>query len=127
MAEVKEIEEKIQRGENPMQFKKRLALEVTKFYHGEPSALAAADQFQRVVQNKDYSQLVTEHELNVPKSIIDLLLEISFASSKNEAKRLIDQKAVKFDDTLIGSYDTEINTSGLLKSGKRNLVRIRFS
>ena len=126
LEEVKEIEEKIKRGENPMNFKKQLAREVVSFYHGETAAQEAEEQFQRVVQNKDYSQLAEEHELKEPTLILELLIELSFASSRNEAKRLIDQKAVKFDDKIISSYDTAIDTAGLLKSGKRNIVHIRF-
>jgi tyrosyl-tRNA synthetase len=127
MDEVRGIAEAIQNGENPMSYKKMLAFEVTRFYHGEEAAQAAQAEFERVVQNKDYSAIAEEHILKVPMNVIELLLELNFAPSKSEARRLIDQSAVRLNDEAITSYDALIGDSGIFKVGKKRIIKLVHS
>jgi len=124
MEEVREIQSKIRSGENPMQFKKQLAKEVVSFYHGEEEANEAQSEFEKVVQNKDYSDVAETFELKHPMDIIDLMLKLNFASSKSEARRLIDQKAVKIGDYTIEKFDAIIDKEGLLRVGKRKMIKL---
>lgn len=124
MEEVREIESKIAAGENPMQFKKLLAHNVVEFYYGKEKADDAAGEFERVVQNKDFSQVAETHQINPEQSVVDLLIELNFASSKSEARRLIDQKAVKLDETIITSYDSKIEAEGVLRVGKKKIIKL---
>lgn len=126
MDEVREMEEAMRDGANPMTFKKRLAWEVTNFHHGEEKATEAQNEFERVVQNKDYSAIEEEYELKESKNIIDLILELHFAASKTEARRLVDQKAVKFNDAILGNYEEILHESGILKVGKKRIVKIIY-
>lgn len=125
MDEVREIEAKIKAGQNPMQFKKRLAYEVVTFYHGEEKANEAQAEFERVVQNKDYSEVTEEFNLDKPRNIIDLMLELNFASSKSDARRLIEQNAVKINQETITSLDFEVNKSGLFRVGKKKIINLK--
>jgi tyrosyl-tRNA synthetase len=126
MEEVKQIQEEISNGVNPMQFKKRLAREVVTFYHGEAAANEAEAEFVRVVQNKDYSHVEETHNLTAPKEILELMMELNFASSKTEARRLIDQKAVKLNDVTLEKPEDMVQASGILKVGKKRIIKIVF-
>lgn len=120
MEEIRDIEKRIANGENPMQFKKQLAFEVVNFYHGKEKAEEAQAEFERVVQNKDYSKV---EERSAPsQNIVDALV-LFFNLSKSEAKRLIDQKAVKFNDKVITSYEETIKENGVLRAGKKNIIQ----
>lgn len=120
MEEIRDIEKRIANGENPMQFKKQLAFEVVNFYHGKEKAEEAQAEFERVVQNKDYSKV---EERSVPSQNIVEALVLFFNLSKSEAKRLIDQKAVKFNDKVITSYEETIKENGVLRAGKKNIIQ----
>ena len=64
-------------------------------------------------------------EINgINKSILDILVEQNFAKSKSDAKRLIQQGAVKFDDEKIDDINFVVTKSGIIKSGKRNYVKV---
>lgn len=124
MEEITHMRESVEQGQNPMTYKKRLAFEVTRFYNGEEAAHEAEEEFERVVQNKDYSAIAEEHILKQPINVIDLLLELTFATSKSEARRLIEQKAVKLNDTIITNSEATISDSGILKVGKKRIIKL---
>jgi tyrosyl-tRNA synthetase len=125
MEEVNEIAEKIKAGENPMHFKKRLAFEVVNFYHGEEKAKQAQEEFERIVQNKDFSQIKETFDLKQPMNIIDLIIATNFAQSKSEARRLVEQKAVSLNGKIIESFDYSVQEEGLFRVGKKKLVNLK--
>jgi len=59
-------------------------------------------------------------------SILDLLIEAKLTSSKSEAKRLVEQGAVRINNRVINSWRQEIKIqSGMvLQVGKRRFLRI---
>ncbi len=59
------------------------------------------------------------------KNIVDTLVT-AFGLSKSQAKRLIDQNAVTFDDKTITTYNYEIEKSGILRAGKKNIIHIEI-
>lgn len=124
MDEIRIMEEAMKNGANPMDFKKKLAFEVVKFYHGEDKAVEASEEFIRVVQNKDFSQ-AEEREIISGRNVIDLVLELSqIVSSKSQAKRLIDQRAIKFNGQPITSVEFIISEAGLLNIGKKEAYQL---
>lgn len=122
MEEIANMQEEIRNGANPMAYKKRLAHEVVTFYHGKEAADEAQAEFERVVQNKDYSTI--EKTITIQSQSIVDLLSSSFGLSKSESKRLIDQKAVKFNEETVSDYATIIDQNGLLRAGKKNIANI---
>ncbi|MEK9178823.1 MAG: tyrosine--tRNA ligase, partial [Patescibacteria group bacterium] len=63
MEEVKEIEQKLEKGENPILYKKKLAFEVTKQLNNEGDARKAEEEFERVVQKGELPSEVAETEI----------------------------------------------------------------
>lgn len=121
--EIKEIEERI-KTENPRDIKMQLAFTITKEYHGEEAALQAQNEFINVVQNKGVPSDIPEYQLKGETPIVDLLLELKFTASKGEAKRLIQQGAVKFENEKISDINTIISSKGVLQAGKRKFIKL---
>ncbi|MFA5349228.1 MAG: tyrosine--tRNA ligase [Candidatus Paceibacterota bacterium] len=81
---------------NPRDIKAELAKHLVELYNGSKAAEAAQAEFDNIFKNK---QNPTEiRKLYCPKkeyNIIDLIVGLEFASSKSEAKRLIEQGGVR--------------------------------
>lgn len=123
--DLKEIE-KIIKGDNPRDSKMRLAFEITKIYHGEKATQAAEENFIEIFQKKGLPSEIQSYKLLDDKfDLIDLLVITRFASSKNDAKRLIDSQSVKIDGVkIINDLGLPKNKEFILQKGKRNFIKI---
>jgi len=86
--------------------KKRLAYEVTKIVHGEEQAVSVKKQtedlFEKGGRSDDMATtVVTDDALSAGISILDLLCEAGLTASKGEARRLIAQKGIYLNDTVM--------------------------
>lgn len=127
MEDIKEMAEQIAGGANPMQFKKALAFEIVKTIKGEAEAIAARGHFEATVQNKELPDEIPSirlEEASLP--IIDLLALAGLASSRGEARRLIEQGGIKVGGQPIGDPSTIIALSDglIIQRGKRQFVKI---
>ena len=109
---------------NPRDIKIDLGIEiVTKFYDKKLAIKAKEDFLNIFQQNKqpENVEMINIKQMPLP----NLLKQIGFVPSTSEARRLIDQKALKINDQVIDSIDYEI-TEGLhnLKLGKKKFAQI---
>ncbi len=125
--EVKKVQERLTNTTlNPRDFKMKLAHEITKIYHGVKKADAAEAHFVKTIQNKevpDTMETIKTHDM----SLVDLLVEIKLATSKSDARRLIEQGGIKLDTQVIKdpSFKVEIPAAGLIvQKGKREFRKI---
>jgi len=113
---------------NPRDIKMQLALEITKINHGEKKALEAQKYFVNTFQKKEIPDEITNYKLqNSDWKLIDLLFEIKLASSKSEAKRLIEQGGIKVDNIVIKDINKEVNINKkgvLIQRGKRQFIKV---
>lgn len=111
---------------NPMSAKKQLALEVVRIIKGEDSAKRAQNNFESTVQNNEVPENVLEIKVIDGVNVVDLLVTANLAQSRSEAKRLLEQSAVELDGLKIKDSTFTINNPNgkILKSGKRNFVRL---
>jgi len=70
---IADMEAKMKAGENPMEFKKILAFEITKVYHNEALAEEAQEHFEKTVQNKEMGEAVLFSVEEQRGTIIDIL------------------------------------------------------
>lgn len=126
--EIAEIQKAITVGVNPMEFKKRLAFEITRMYHDEDLATQAADHFQKTVQNKELPEEIleveiAEHQLN----IVDLLKQLMPEESNSQLRRLVMQGAVQVDSQKVTDVGQviEVLSGQVVKIGKRNYYKIK--
>ena len=86
---------------NLMDLKKRLGHELVVQFHGRPSAHEARGFFERTVQGgeapEEIPTLVVAGQDAGAKRLSDLILDAGLARSSGEARRLIDQGAVRLD------------------------------
>src|SRR3990167_2447139 len=100
--EVREIEKKLASGENPMTYKKKLAFTLVRMLNDESSAKDAQKYFETTFQQKQLTgNMPTLHLKDRPLNIVDMLLQIKFAASRSDAKRLVLSNAVDIDGETI--------------------------
>jgi len=122
LPELDEYKKRLESGENPMILKKELAYRITKEIKSKEEAENAQKVFESVFQKKDVegeipTTFVKENKL----PLNNLLVEIGFAKSKSDARRLVDQGAVKINEEKKTTYNEEINitnTPQTIKVGK---------
>lgn len=126
MSEVEAVRKRLEDGENPMILKKELALRLTSEFKSKEEAQAAQEYFETVFQKKSLDTELLEIEVeDIEYNIVDLIANLELASSKSQAKRLIDQGAVQVDESKVSDWQMAITLSQpiTLKVG-RKLYRI---
>jgi tyrosyl-tRNA synthetase len=127
MKDVKEIKSKIKLGENPMIFKKKLAYELTKMLNSESDAKKAQEEFEHVFKDKENPENMDEIKIAEDKlKLIDLISKTKLVSSNSEARRLIEQGAVKIDNQKSKDQNKEIEIKNgmVVQVGKRRFCKI---
>ena len=125
---IKNIEKRLVIGENPRDLKAELAFEIVKIYHGNGKAKEAAMEFERIFTKKELPDKITTISLSMGLyDIVDLLSKSTLVKSKSEARRLVEERAVKIDGAAVEDLQTKIEVvSGLvIQVGKRRFVRIK--
>jgi tyrosyl-tRNA synthetase len=112
---------------DPMEAKLELARFVVRRSHGEGAAQAAEAHFTRVVRRHEAPADVAEAPLpdGDPLHLPKLLADTGLAPSTSEARRLIQQGAVKVNGELVAELDLarEKLSGALVQAGKRRFVR----
>ena len=117
---------------NPIEIKKKLAFQITSFYHGEKAAQEAGNHFQKTVQDKelpDDIEVVKFSKSILPKPYLYFLNETSLVTSNSEAGRLAKQGGIEFDGKKIEDIRSDFETSKdavIVRSGKRKFIRLEF-
>lgn len=119
----KEIDEKKKRindGENPMNLKRELAIQIVKELHTEKDAKEAQDNFEKTFQERKPEY---EEELSNKGSLVDSLGEI--LGSKSEAKRIIKQGGVDVNGKKIEDGNLKLETGDKINVGKRRFLKVK--
>lgn len=125
MEEIKKIEEQIKNGENPMQFKKKLAFEVVRHLNSEETAQKAQSEFENIFQKKQKPREVNKIKIdNQSQNIIDLLAENNLVASKSEAKRLLQSGAIEIDSQPLAKNHYKFKDGQIIRVGKKQFVKI---
>ena len=122
--ELEQIKERIKEDENPMILKKELAFRVTSEFKSGDEAKSAQDYFESVFQKKSLDTDLPEIELDEKEyNILDLIINTDASISKTQARRLVEQGAVKVNDERISDWQIQIDISKptILKVGKKIL------
>lgn len=111
---------------HPMGAKKTLGEILVARFHGVSAAQEARAGFEKVFSKREAPQDVSDHCLTKsPQRLSDLLVESKIASSKNEARRLIQQNAVELaGERVTDDREIVVHSPLLLKVGKRQFRRL---
>jgi tyrosyl-tRNA synthetase len=119
---------------HPAQAKRDLAERLVSLYHGADPAASARAQFDKVFKEKDRPDVIPE--ASIPTDVVKdgrvwlprLLTGLGLASSNGEARRLVEQGGVKFDDQVLTDASAEFGPADLagvvIQVGKRKFLRI---
>ena len=109
---------------HPKEAKVNLAKIIITQYHSKAAAEKEALEFERVFSQKEIPQEMPEYKTDGRKSILMILTESKLAASGNEARRLIKQGAVTFDNQKIDKENFVPQTSGILRAGSRRFLEV---
>ena len=128
LEEIKRVRAQVAQGSvHPMDFKKNLACEIVSRFHGRAAAESARDYFETRHQKRSVPKDVRK-QFSPPDRIwiCQLLVDLEFAKSKGEARRLIAQGAVKVDGKMIREADFEFlgRVHRLVEVGKTRIAQV---
>ncbi len=115
---------------NPRDLKRKLARTLVAMYHSEEDAIAAENEFDTIFIKKGLPDTIPEIKIEESKlNVLDLIVQVGFAPSKAEARRLIQQGGVTIDGEKISdiTQDITFETEKILKVGKRNFIKLLCS
>lgn len=127
LSEIEKIETSLKNGANPRDVKARLAKEIVSLYYGKEIAKRAEEEFNRIFKEHKIPDKIPSFKFEASKiNILDLLVKTKLVFSKSEAKRLIEQKGVKINNSPVEDWKKEIELrDGMVVSiGRRKFVRI---
>ena len=117
-----------------MDVKKELARTIVGEFHGAASAAEAEHEFERVFSSRNLPSDIPEVSIAVDGATVllsKLLVSAGLVSSNSEARRLMEQGAVRVDGEAYRDAKSELETDRpeplLIQVGKRRIARITFS
>jgi tyrosyl-tRNA synthetase len=115
-------------GRNPRDLKVELAKKIITDFHSQADAAAAEDDFNRRFVNKEVPDNIDVKRISAGTyKLADLLADIGLATSKAEAKRLVEQGGVRLDGEKASNSGAEITIGGdelLFQVGKRKFLKV---
>jgi tyrosyl-tRNA synthetase len=128
LSEITELRREIQEGRHhPMEAKKALAEEIVSRFHGVTAAQAARNYFEARHQKKAMPHLIRKQfAAPQPIWICRLLVDLDFAKSSTEARRLVSQGAVRVDGKIISDINFSFSSDlhHVVEVGKNRIAQI---
>ena len=128
LAEIDEMKRVLAVGSvNPMELKMRLARDIVAQFHSPAAAAEAETAFDRQFRRRELPEDMPVHVIDAATNIVDLMVAAGLASSKSEARRLIDGGGVRVASDKVARYDLLISpeTPAVVQVGRRRFVRVR--
>lgn len=129
LTRIKSLHVEVENGTlHPMDAKKSLAEELVARYHGPVAARAARDYFETRHQKKLLpTDIKKQFYAPEPIWICRLLVDLEFAKTSSEARRLISQGAVRVDGRTLGDVNFEFRGTQheVVEVGKSRIARVK--
>ena len=113
---------------HPMEVKKALAGEIVERFHGRDAAKSAREYFETRHQRRSIPQDIRK-SFSPPERIwvCQLLLDLEFARSKSDARRLVAQRAVRVDGAVVNdpNFEFQRDTHRVVEVGKNRIAQVR--
>lgn len=133
--EIEKMDQAMQADANPMDFKKKLAFEITSYLHDEASAKKAQQYFETTVQAgdlpKNMPEVILPSKSSEELSVLEILQACQPQESNSQLKRLCEQSAVRLmpqDKKLTDPLEKiSIEAGQVIKVGKRNFYHLKLT
>lgn len=123
--EIDQVESRLSQGDlHPKEAKMSLAREIVSIYHGQAAAEEAEAEFVRVFQERGQPEEMAEYKLQSGQTVLDVLEKSGLSESRGQARRLIQQNAVRLNDQKLDDPHAEFPGKGVLQVGKRRFIKI---
>ena len=113
---------------HPMEVKKALAAEIVERFHGGEAAKSAREYFETRHQRRSIPRDIRK-SFSPPEKIwvCQLLLDLEFARSKSDARRLVAQRAVRVDGAVVSDPNFEFHrdTHRVVEVGKNRIAQVK--
>ena len=130
-SEIADLRSQIEKGENPRNIKVNLAKLIITDFHSKADADGAEEEFvKRFVQKEAPDEVEEKTITSGPHNLAQLLADVGLASSKGEARRLIEQGGVKINGEKATAANTDITPEAagvLIQVGKRKFLKVKAS
>ncbi len=128
-AQVDELEAKLAAGElHPNEMKMKLAREIVSIFYSRAHAEASQARWNEVFRSGGgLPEDIQEAELEAEAEVRDILVRLKMASSRGEARRLIQQNGVRLNEMRVESLQATVTLEMLpavLQVGKRQFIRL---
>jgi len=110
-------------GLGPRDAKMMVAYDIVKRFYGEEEATKAQDEWDKVFSKGGLPSEMEEVENR--GDLISTTVLAGVIQSNSEAKRLIEQKAVKVNDKVVEGWEHEIKSGDIIQIGPRKFVKVR--
>jgi len=126
---VKQINERLENGENPRDIKLELAEIITELYHGKDAVHAAKLFFETAFQNKAIPENIPSILVEIGEEtivrVVPQLIANGMVQSKSEFLRLVEQNGVSFNQEKMtkGELEQVIMNGDVMQIGKKRFVR----
>ncbi len=139
--EIRDMGVGMQNGENPMQYKKRLAREIITIYHNESEANAAQANWEKTFSEGGLPTDIPEVNAVSGEMLVEILAKNEIVESKVEFRRLVKEGAIKImkdnDPTSAKATAGEeekilddkyvVTETSIFKIGKKKFVKVIVS
>jgi tyrosyl-tRNA synthetase len=109
----------------PRDAKAALARQLVKRLHGEEAARRAEEDFDVKFRKHATPEEVPDHVAANPDDLLGTLVEVGFAKSRGDARRLVEQGGIRINGEK-AAEGAALKDGDVLQAGKRNFVRIRL-
>jgi len=132
MPEIKAWAQSCAEGDNPRNYKVKLAQEIIERFHDAAAAVKALENFEARFQRGAMPDEMDEVTLSITDASLGvaiILRDAGLTSSTSEAIRMINQGAVKIDGEKVSEPKQEIpaGSEHVFQVGKRKFARIKLS
>lgn len=123
---IERFEQGIDLGEiHPRDAKMELAEEITAAFFDEEKAQHARQEFINMFQKGDLPEYIPDFKPRGEPLLLEILVDSGLATSKSQARRLIEQNGVKIDGKAVGDPYVQVNPDAIIQVGKRHFIRIK--
>lgn len=123
LAKIADYERSLNARVNPRDIKLKLAHEIVRMYHTDKQASAAQDYFIRTFSKKEQPTDLTTFKPD-RYDLISILVNSKIASSKSDARRLVEQGGVKIDGQVVKDTHRSVKPGSVLQKGKITFLKI---
>jgi tyrosyl-tRNA synthetase len=112
---------------NPRDSKRLLARKLVELYYDEEFASKAEQHFDQVIVNKDNPDDMFEFSLDQNMNIIEVLHNSDLVGSKSEARRLLNQGAIRIEGEKVSDMNMILSSGNeyIIKVGKRRFLKVK--